>query len=394
MRGFAAFIIAMALLFTNCIKEPVPIEGMSLDVKDVTLNIDSTLTFTPVFYPEGAYDRVEWSSTNPLVATIDEQGNLTAHQLGVTIVKANVQGFSAECMVTVVPHVYTAGNKVVMDGEKVLYNVTENTKIRVDADHNIYTASGIKGESYTLTFQINKNGQKLYTLLKSDYNSYLMAFETDGTNLYTAIDNYNANSRTNESRVYKNRQLYKSFNDPYDDISIRSICAKGNDVYCGGYIYNGRYTATVWKNKKPLYHLLNTPNYAMVNSIAVDGDDVYSLVYEYARRIYVFKNDQQIFFTNEDGQSSNLIVNNGHIYLVLGGSQHADIYVDGQKGISLETQKYQGTLSMSIYETAFCGDDMYTLGLCNYNPTIWKNGEVLYSLPRDRMELKSLAVMP
>ena len=394
MRGFISVLTALVLLFTNCTKEPAPITGVKLKLNELTLNVDSTFTFIPVFEPEEAYDRVEWSSTNPFVASIDEYGKVTAHQTGNTIVKAAVQGLTAECILTVVPHIYTAGNKVVMDGERVLYNVNENTKVRVDAAHNVYTASAVRGESYTQSFEIKKNGKLMYTLYKGDLNSYLTAFEIDGTNLYTAIETYNNYSATTSSRIYKNGKAYHSLSDAYDDMSVRTVCAKGNDVYCGGYIYNGRFTATVWKNKKPLYSLLNTINDVWVKSIAVDGDDVYSLVCEHSRRLYVFKNDQQIFFTNEYGQCSNIIVKDGHLYIVLGGSQHAVIYVDGQKGVSFETKTYQGTLSMSIYETAFCGDDMYTLGLCNYNPTIWKNGEILYSFPKDRMDLKSLSVMP
>ena len=393
MRGFISVLTALVLLFTNCTKEPAPITGVKLKLNELTLNVDSTFTFIPVFEPEEAYDRVEWSSTNPFVASIDENGVVTAHQTGVTIVKAKVKELTAECMVTVVPHIYTAGRNAVMDGDKELYKVNEKTILRADADHNIYTTSTIPGESYTHTIQIKKNGQPLYKLYKGDLNSGVTAFEIDGTNLYTAIDIYDNYTAKQESRVYKNGQLYHHFDD-YTSTSIRSVCANGNDVYCGGYIYNGRFTAAVWKNKQLLYSLYNTLNDAWVKSIAIDGDDVYSLVSVYHRHIYLFKNDQQIFYTNEYGESSNLVVKDGHVYLVLGENQYAYIYVDGQKGVPLKTEKYQGTLSMTIYETAICGEDLYTVGICNYNPIIWKNGEILYRLPNSIEDLTSISVQP
>lgn len=64
-------------------------------VKQLTLKVDFPGYFT-------IRSGIEWSSSNPDVATVDERGNLRAHKAGVTVVSAKVKGIEVgQLLVTV-----------------------------------------------------------------------------------------------------------------------------------------------------------------------------------------------------------------------------------------------------------------------------------------------------
>lgn len=69
----------------------------------MTLSVDATFTLVASVYPEGATDQdVIWSSSNEDVATVDEDGVVTAIALGTaTITAKSANGASAKCKVIV-----------------------------------------------------------------------------------------------------------------------------------------------------------------------------------------------------------------------------------------------------------------------------------------------------
>ncbi|MDE6484562.1 MAG: leucine-rich repeat protein [Duncaniella sp.] len=85
---------------------PVPtveITAISLNHTDATLYPEDTLQLVVSFDPENATDKtITWSSSNTEVATVDENGLVTAHTDGSTVIMAiTVNGINAECAVTV-----------------------------------------------------------------------------------------------------------------------------------------------------------------------------------------------------------------------------------------------------------------------------------------------------
>ena len=62
---------------------------------------DSSLTAT--LYPEGTNSSIQWTSSDPSVASVTESGLIIAHSAGTTsiIATATVGGASASCLVTV-----------------------------------------------------------------------------------------------------------------------------------------------------------------------------------------------------------------------------------------------------------------------------------------------------
>ena len=221
--------------------------------------------------------------------------------------------------------------------------------------------------------------------------------EDSEESLYTAIDvwdNYQTFNR--HSRLYKNGTLYHLFSESHKDICLRTVCANGSDIYSGGYIYDGRSHAAVWKNKELLYTLYNTSDGCWVKSIAVEGNDLYSLVQtsDKGGQFLVYKNDQLIFNTSIYSSSTNIMVNGGRVYLVLGTNKNADIIVDGTVVKSLTIPKSSGDSNLSLYEASLCGDDLYILGTCYKSPRIWQNGNLLYTLPATCTNHQYISVVP
>lgn len=399
MKKHVILLLLWCLSYISCTREEPVVTGFSLNYTNLKLNIDSSAKFIVAFTPQGAYDRVEWGSTDPLVADIDEFGTLKAHNLGRTVVRATVQDMVRECRVEVVPHIYTSGDKAILDGTKELFGVGVRTRVRADMSNNLYTANGVKNEAGGISYRLYKNGRLLHNLYTGDPNSWMTAFEISGQDLYAAIESYMTYTAKYESRVYKNGKLNHLFEESYSSVGIRALAANGNDLYCGGYLYNGRYAATLWKNSVPLYTFDDGSNMVWVKSVAVEGNDVYSLVYSNNFSmskdiVCVYRNREKIFQTEDYTQCTNLIVKDGHYYLVLGTTGHADIYADGRKTKSLAIPSGSNDFEMSISEAALCGSDLYVLGAYGKNPVIWQNGEPMYILSRDCTNHEYLSVVP
>lgn len=80
----------------------VPVEDVSLDRTSVTLEEKQTTTLIATVSPSDATEKtVSWSSSDSDVATVDQNGKVTAVKEGETTVKAETGGKSATCTVTV-----------------------------------------------------------------------------------------------------------------------------------------------------------------------------------------------------------------------------------------------------------------------------------------------------
>ncbi len=79
-----------------------PVSGISLNKTTLELPLEKTETLTATVIPSDATLRGEitWSSSNTEVATVDA-GTVTALSMGSTTITASLEGFKAECAVTV-----------------------------------------------------------------------------------------------------------------------------------------------------------------------------------------------------------------------------------------------------------------------------------------------------
>lgn len=85
----------------------VLVKGISLDITNLTLDEDQSAKLTETVYPDNTTNQsVNWSSSDESVATVDQDGLVTAHMAGTTTITAKAEGsaISANCLVTVIAH--------------------------------------------------------------------------------------------------------------------------------------------------------------------------------------------------------------------------------------------------------------------------------------------------
>ena len=102
----------IAAVSTSCSSADVSVTSVSLNKKSLALEVGSYETLTATVHPENATDKsVTWSSTDSSVATVDDNGKVTAVGEGsaTIIVTTNNGGYKDYCSVTVT---YTAASYI------------------------------------------------------------------------------------------------------------------------------------------------------------------------------------------------------------------------------------------------------------------------------------------
>ena len=136
MRKFLIPLAAALIFVCSCEKEPkeVAITGVSIDQSTVEMMIGENKQLSATITPADATDQnITWSSTRPSVATVNNQGLVTAIAEGRTTIKARAGGKTSACIVTV---------------SKEFVGVTSITLDKT-------SLSLVKGESETLVATVN-----------------------------------------------------------------------------------------------------------------------------------------------------------------------------------------------------------------------------------------------
>ena len=99
-------LLAFTLGLSSCGKangnQPVEVENITLNKSSITLLEGTSENLVATVTPENADDKtVTWTSANPTVATVDNQGKVTGRKEGSTVVNAAAGNFNATCNVTV-----------------------------------------------------------------------------------------------------------------------------------------------------------------------------------------------------------------------------------------------------------------------------------------------------
>lgn len=79
------------------------LDSIVLNETSVRLAIGSEMQLEASVFPEGMDAGIEWSSDNSDIASVDENGNVTAHAEGLAIITASVGDVYAKCNVVVEP---------------------------------------------------------------------------------------------------------------------------------------------------------------------------------------------------------------------------------------------------------------------------------------------------
>lgn len=84
------------------VPKPVPAESITLSATELTLEEGETATLTATVAPEEATDKsVVWTSSNEVVATVSEEGEVVALAEGTAVITATCGDVKADCAVTV-----------------------------------------------------------------------------------------------------------------------------------------------------------------------------------------------------------------------------------------------------------------------------------------------------
>ena len=102
--------------------EMIPVESVSLNLTEITIEVGETEALVATVNPENAdYDAVVWSSSDDAVATVAD-GVVTAIAEGSAVITASAGGKSASCTVTV-PHVYVPVTGIELNKEATTIEV-------------------------------------------------------------------------------------------------------------------------------------------------------------------------------------------------------------------------------------------------------------------------------
>src|SRR5690606_28810740 len=190
-------LLIFPILFVSCSDDDnKDVTNIILNQYRIELYVTETFTLIATVKPDNASNKdVTWESENETIATVDDNGKVTAVKPGETDIIARVDNKKVTCKVIV----NTTGN-----------NVT------------IYTAGGHENENA----KVWKDGKLLYDFsgAKFAYSVYV-----SGNDVYTAGGNPIA-------KVWKNDKLLY---DLPDGIIANAVIVNGNDVYVVGRGLNG-----------------------------------------------------------------------------------------------------------------------------------------------------------
>ena len=80
----------------------IPVESVSINGGDVTMQTGETKTLSATVSPSNATNKkVTWSTSNPMVASVDNSGTIMARKAGTVTIKATAGGKSASITVTI-----------------------------------------------------------------------------------------------------------------------------------------------------------------------------------------------------------------------------------------------------------------------------------------------------
>lgn len=165
---------------TTTVTVKVPLNGITLNETDVTLNRPETVDLDVTLDPVDATvddNTVEWKSTNEDVATVDENGVVTPHKPGTAYINAKVEDKEATCKITVkVPleGISVEGETTLLknqyDDLKVTYTPEDSTYegnlTFTSSDNSVATVdengrvTALKEGTTTITVTAEENGQK------------------------------------------------------------------------------------------------------------------------------------------------------------------------------------------------------------------------------------------
>jgi len=417
----------------------VPVTGVSLNKSSMSLKPGESEKLTATVTPSNATDKtLRWTTTNPYVAGVEDDGTVTAETLsGTATIKATASsGQYATCTVTVtIPVASVTLNKNALafqigDTEKLTATVqpssatnknvnwsSSNSGVATVTNDGQVTARGRGTATITAASQDGRasatcgvavadtyvaghriiNGKHVATLWTNgqgkgitdgSHEAVAESVYVSGSDVYVA--GYEENASGNfVAKVWKNGSVHQSLNDGTYTAAAYSICVSNSNVYVAGVEFNdqGNSVATLWTNGKAK-HLADGAYSSYAYSVTASGADVYVAGYSgnASRKevAVVWKNGEPwVLGSNAVNSSATTVaVANGRVYVA--GSELTD---SNQQSAVLWMDGYYQKVNVNEYRArahglSVDGNDVYVSGEAQiYSDStgtygmVWKNGE-------------------
>ena len=143
---------------TGAVDVSVPASSVTLNKTTLSLYAGDSETLTAAVEPSDATDTVNWTSSDPSVATVDENGVVTALKPGTATITATADGVTAECVITVsapvsIPDTYPI-EVVVSGGGEAKTNLTNASR------GSVITVTATPDDGYELAY-ITVDGERI-----------------------------------------------------------------------------------------------------------------------------------------------------------------------------------------------------------------------------------------
>ena len=330
-----------------------------------------------------------WSSDNQDVATVDQQGLVTAIDEGIANITVTVDNASASCQVNVAGNIYVVGNlqngnggAAVLWKNGVLYHLTNGQNqssanaIYVSENNDVYIA-GYESVNNIGYARLWVNGNPI-DISDGSNNAAALSLFVDGTDVY--VGGYETVNGVQVAKVWVNGVSY-DYSDGSYDAMIQSIFVEEGIIYATGRedSQNG-YMITVWENGQgtQLGRGIGYSIFAEGNDVYVGGSEQRNWPYP---QVWVNDNPTEQFGEAFSGTAYSVLVANNNTYASGNINSQAVISTNGTLPVHLPNNG-NTSHALSVFVK---GTDVYVSGTIEINqtfhPVVWKNGVLMMNLP-------------
>lgn len=318
--------------------EAIDPTGISLNRSTSTLKEGNKLQLSATLEPSGATGTVSWSTNNNSVASVNNNGLVTANGQGEATITASVSGYSASCVITVIPSNINYGS------------FTQPLSITDAKELLDLTGSNLSAEPFYVKGIVSSNSA--YSS-HSDYD-YVWLESEDGSD-NQAFELYRAELHLTD--------------DDTDYSATNSMVGKEVIAYGYGKIFNGTYELCT-SSSEPKKPQIQSLKYPIATAISLDN---YEIEVEAGENVTLtatlspVNNSSSVTWQSSD--TSVATVNNGVVTGVAPGRAIITAKVSNNPDVDAECEVTVVTPSdqfatLSVASSIEIGDTVYLT--CNY----------------------------
>lgn len=242
--------IKEADLTAECVVTVVPdLESIELSDTSLKLKKDGTAQLTATANPDGAsIDGITFASDAPNVATVDEEGNVTAIADGKATITASVGDVSAECVVTVDSTVLITKTGSASSGTNSGSNDTSSSASAPAASSSF--------EYGALPMDPATDGETWWNIDSSDSAYWAVANNINAMRAEGGLSALTVSSSL--SSIAHDRCVYLIANDVFSHDGATTA-----EILCSG-ATSASAACTGWKNSPSHYSNIMTPGYTQM----------------------------------------------------------------------------------------------------------------------------------